>query len=173
VERINVVGTSCSGKTTLARAIADRLAIPHVELDALYWAADWTPVPDDVFRARVERVVAAERWVVDGGYSTVRDVTWRRVDTVVWLDYPLPTVLWRWARRTVRRIRSREEFWPGTGNRESLGNALRRDGLLWWILTTHRPRRRRLAAQLIQRPDIAVIRLGSPHASAAWLRSLS
>ena len=67
MERINVVGTSCSGKTTLARAIADRLAIPHVELDALYWAADWTPVPDDVFRDRVERAVTPKRWVVDGG----------------------------------------------------------------------------------------------------------
>ena len=173
MERINVVGTSCSGKTTLARAIADRLAIPHVELDALYWSADWTPVPDDVFRERVARAVAPGRWVVDGGYSNVREVTWRRVDTVVWLDYPLPIVLWRWARRTVRRIRSREEFWPGTGNRESVGNALRRDGLLWWILMTHRPRRRRLTAQLTQRPDITVIRLGSPKQSEAWLRSLS
>jgi hypothetical protein len=172
MQRINVVGTSCSGKTTLARAIADRLAIPHVELDALYWAPDWAPVPDDVFLKRVTRAVQAERWVVDGGYSVVRDITWRRVDTVVWLDYPLGTVLWRWARRTVRRIRTAEEFWPGTGNRESLRNALRRDGLLWWILRTHRPRRRRLASQLAGRPDIEVIRLASPSASDAWLRSL-
>jgi len=172
VERINVVGTSCSGKTTLARAIASRLAMSHVELDALYWSTEWTPVPDDVFRERIERAVAPERWVVDGGYSAVREVTWRRVDTVVWLDYPLPTVLWRWAGRTVRRIRSREEFWPGTGNRESLGNALRRDGLLWWILRTHRPRRARLAAQLAERPDITVIRLRSPAESRSWLSSL-
>jgi hypothetical protein len=61
----------------------------------------------------------------------VRDVTWSRADTIVWLDYPLALVLWRWAARTVHRIRTRQEFWPGTGNRESVANALRRDGLLW------------------------------------------
>ena len=120
MERINVVGTSCSGKTTLARALATRLGVPHVELDALYWDRNWTPVPDDVFRARVIDAVRGERWLIDGGYSPVRDLTWSRADTVVWLDYPMPLVLARWARRTVRRIRSGEEFWPGTGNRESV-----------------------------------------------------
>jgi len=173
MKRINVVGTSCSGKTTLARAVAGRLAVPHIELDALFWSTEWTPVPDDVFRARVARAVEPERWVVDGGYSVVRDVTWGLVDTVVWLDYPLRTVLGRWARRTVTRIQTREEFWAGTGNRESLRHALRPDGLLWWIVRTHRPRRTRLAAQLALRPDIAVVRLDSPSASEAWLRSLS
>jgi hypothetical protein len=36
----------------------------------------------------------------------MRDITWQRVDTVVWLDYRLAIVLARWARRTVRRIRT-------------------------------------------------------------------
>jgi len=36
MQRINVVGTSCSGKTTLARSIAATLNMPHVELDALF-----------------------------------------------------------------------------------------------------------------------------------------
>ena len=41
MERINVVGTSCSGKTTLARAIAGRLGLPYTELDALFWGPRW------------------------------------------------------------------------------------------------------------------------------------
>lgn len=162
MERINVVGTSCSGKTTLARSLAACLRLPCAELDALFWGPDWTPVTDPVFRARVADAVAGERWVVDGGYSPVRDITWSRADTVVWLDYPMPLVLARWASRTVVRVRSREEFWPGTGNRESVGNALRRDGLLWWILRTHRRRRRTMAAALSARPDITAVRLRSP-----------
>jgi adenylate kinase family enzyme len=121
MRRINVVGTSCSGKTTLARAIAARLHLEHVELDALFWGPDWTPVPETVFRERVGAAVAADAWVIDGGYSPIRDLTWSRVDTVVWLDYPMPLVIGRWARRTAARLRSQEEFWPGSGNRESLG----------------------------------------------------
>jgi hypothetical protein len=173
MERINVVGTSCSGKTTLARALATRLGLPCVELDALFWDRGWTPVPDALFRARVADAVRGERWVIDGGYSPIRDLTWSRADTVVWLDYPMPLILARWGLRTVRRIRSREEFWPGTGNRESLRNALRWDGLLWWILRTHHRRRRSMAAGLAARPDISAIRLRSPAEADRWLASLS
>lgn len=172
MQRINVTGTSCSGKTTLARRVAERLGLPCVELDALFWGPDWTPVPAETFRERVAAAAAGERWVIDGGYSSVRDLTWGRADTVVWLDYPMPLVLARWARRTLARIRSGHEFWPGTGNRESLRNALRRDGLLVWILHTHRPRRRRLVADLASRPDLTAIRLRSPAAAKRWLATL-
>jgi len=120
----------------------------------------------------VASAAAGDRWVIDGGYSPVRDLTWAEVEAVVWLDYPLGTVLSRWVRRTARRIRSGEEFWPGTGNRESIRHALRRDGLLWWILRTHRHRRRTMAAQLADRPDIRVVRLRSPGAAERWLASL-
>ena len=87
MERINVVGTSCSGKTMLARAMADKLDLPRVELDALFWGPGWEPVAPDVFRRRVSEAARGERWVLDGGYSIVRDVIWasRRYDRVAGL----------------------------------------------------------------------------------------
>ena len=172
MRRINVVGTSCSGKTRLARQLAHRLDLPHVEMDALFWGPDWTPVPADRFRKLVAYAAAGDAWVLDGGYSPVRDLIWSRADTVVWLDYPMPTVLGRWARRTVSRIRSGQEFWPGTGNRESFRNAFRRDGLLVWILSTHRRRRRTMAAQLAASPRISQVRLRSPVETERWLRGI-
>jgi hypothetical protein len=167
--RINVVGTSCSGKTTLARELARRLGLPYVEFDALFWGSDWTPVAPEVFRARLAAALDGQDWVADGGYASVRDITWARADTVVWLDFPMATVLWRWARRTVVRIRSQDEFWPGTSNRESVGNALRRGGLLWWILRTHHRRRRTMRAAILERPELRWIRLRSPAEADAWL----
>jgi adenylate kinase family enzyme len=172
MDRINVTGTSCSGKTTLARRLAERLGLPRIELDALFWGPGWMPVPVDTFRSRVADAAAGDRWVIDGGYSTIRDLTWARADTVVWLDYPMRTVLRRWARRTLARLRSREEFWPGTGNRERLSHILRRDSLLWWIVSTHHRRRRTTAAELSERPDLNVIWLGSPAETERWLASL-
>lgn len=172
MERINVAGTSCSGKTRLARRIAATLDLPYVEMDALFWDRDWTPVPPSTFRERVAQAASGERWVIDGNYRSVRDITWQRADTVVWLDYPMPVVLGRWLRRTMSRIRSGEEFWAGTGNRESVRNALRRDGLLFWILTTHVPRRRRTLADLAARPDLTWVRLRSPAAAERWVSAL-
>ncbi|MGH2379919.1 MAG: adenylate kinase [Candidatus Limnocylindria bacterium] len=172
MDRIRVTGTSCSGKTTLSRAISDRLGLPVVELDALFWGPDWTPVPDEIFRARVAEAVAADRWVLDGGYAKVRELTWSRADTIVWLDYPMHIVLGRWARRTARRLRTREEFWPGTGNRERPGHVVRRDSLLWWILSTHRRRRRTTADELAARPHLRQVRLRSPAEAERWLQTL-
>jgi len=114
MQRINVVGTSCSGKTTLARAIARRRDLPSVELDALFWGPSWEPVPADLFRSRVSDAVAAERWVLDGGYSNVRPIIWERADTIVWLDYPMtstrlitpPVASTRCRRRSARVSRS-------------------------------------------------------------------
>ena len=169
MRRINVTGTSCSGKTSLARELARTLGLPHVELDALFWGPDWTPVPRETFRARLAAALAADGWVADGGYAAVRDITWARADTVVWLDYPMRTVLARWAHRTVTRIRTQEEFWPGTGNRESVRNALRRGGLLWWIVSTHRRRRRTMVAAMAERSDLRWVRLRSPAEAQRWL----
>jgi hypothetical protein len=172
MRRINVTGTSCSGKSTLARRLARRLGVAYVEFDACFWGPDWTPVPEAVFRERLRVALDGDAWVADGGYRSHHDITWRRCDTVVWLDYPMPVVLGRWARRTVGRIGSGEEFWPGTGNRESIWNALRRDGLLWWILRTHRGRRQRTLEDLAAHPEIRVIRLRTPRDAARWLATV-
>ena len=82
----------------------ERLGIPYIELDALHWEPNWTEAPDEVMRERVRSAISGEAWVVDGNYSAIRDLVWARADTVVWLDLPLPTILARYARRTIRRL---------------------------------------------------------------------
>jgi len=171
--RVHVVGTSASGKTTFAAALAERLHVPHIELDALHWEPDWTEADDAVMRERLRPAIAGEAWVVDGNYAAVRDLVWERVEAVVWLDLPLRTILWRYVTRTRRRITTGVELWPGTGNREQLRmHLLSRDGLLWWILRTYRRRRREYPQLLAAAPHIAAIRLRSAAEADAWLASI-
>lgn len=87
VQRISVVGTTGSGKTTLARQIAQKFQIPHIELDALYWESNWTAASEQVFQNRVINALKGDRWVIDGNYSEVRGIIWSQADTVVFLDY--------------------------------------------------------------------------------------
>jgi adenylate kinase family enzyme len=141
MERVMVVGTSCSGKTTFARRIAEALDMPCLELDAVFWGPDWSECPTDEFREAVRQRAAADQWVVDGNYSKVRDILLSRATDAVWLNYTFPVVFWRALSRTCRRIISREELFGG--NRETLVKSFfTRDSILWWVIRTHRWRKR-------------------------------
>ena len=83
MRRFAVAGTSCSGKTTLARRIAALYGIPHIELDAIYWGPNWKPSAIDEFRSAVEIETSNDRWVIDGNYSKVRDIVWERATHLI------------------------------------------------------------------------------------------
>jgi adenylate kinase family enzyme len=166
--RVVVVGTSCAGKTTLARRLAALLAIEHVELDSVYWGPGWTPRPD--FVPTVLAIAQRPRWVIDGNYSAVRDIIWRRSSAIVWLNYSFARVFSQALRRTARRIITRERLYAG--NRETIRTALfEPDGIPWWVIRTHGQRRRSLP-ELFQRPEYrhaALIQLDRPAAAEAFL----
>src|SRR3954449_1976400 len=101
--RILILGRTGSGKTTLARALAAALDVPHVELDSLYFGPEFSTAPLPLLRERTEAAIRADRWITDGNKRAVRDLVWPRADTIVWLDYPLGVSLWRLAKRARRR----------------------------------------------------------------------
>jgi adenylate kinase family enzyme len=166
--RVVVVGTSCSGKTTFARRLASILGPQHSELDSLYWGPEWTPRPD--FAQEVLAAAQPPRWVIDGNYSAVRDIMWRRCTAIVWLDYSFARVFSRALRRTVRRVATGERSFAG--NRETIGNQLfDTEGVLWWVVRTHGKRRREFP-DLFRRPEyghVTVIQLHTPAAAEAFL----
>ena len=168
LSRVVVIGTSSAGKTTFARRLASTLGCPHVELDALHWGPQWTPRA--AFREDVARSTREPHWVIDGNYSVVRDVVWRRATAIVWLDYSIARVFSRALRRTVRRVVTGEHLYGG--NRETIaGSFFARDGIPWYVLRTYRRRRREFPV-LFGRPEYAhatVIRLRTPAAAEAFL----
>ena len=43
--RLAVIGTSCSGKSTLAKKVANKLGIRYIEQDKLFWLPHWQLAP--------------------------------------------------------------------------------------------------------------------------------
>jgi adenylate kinase family enzyme len=175
MDRIVIIGTTGSGKSTLAAALAGRLNAACIDLDALHWGPNWQGAPTEVLRERVAQAASVERWVVAGNYSKTRDLTWTRADTLVWLDYAFPLVLWRLFRRTLARIITQEDLW-GSGNRESWrGTFFSRDSLLVWAFKTHWKYQKSIALA-VRQPEYAhlrVLRFRTPGETARWLKSVT
>jgi hypothetical protein len=170
VQRVAIVASaSGSGKTTLGRQLAEMLAVPFHELDAIHHQAGWRELDAAELRQRVEPLVAADAWVIDGAYrGKLGDLVLERADTVVWLDLPRRVWLPRLVVRTLRRVATREELW--NGNRETLPGVLAGpDSLIRFALRTERRRRQRYPGELAR---FRVAHLYSPREVASFLRSV-
>ena len=121
--RIAVTGPSGSGKTTLAVELARRLGLRHVEIDALHHGPNWESCGEEVLRERVLSATEGDGWVTDSLYHhMLGDLIADRSDLLVWLDLPVPRVMWRLVRRTYFRKRDQTVLWNGNvepGWRES------------------------------------------------------
>ena len=163
MRRVVVVGSSGSGKTTVAAELARALGVEHVEVDALHHGPNWTEATAEELRAAVSRELdGSEGWVVDGNYfGKLGDLVLKQADTAVWLDISLRTCLARLWHRTLHRVRDEVELW--NGNRESWRGAFwGRESLFWWTIRHHRARRRRWPERFAQLPDLTVVRLRTP-----------
>jgi adenylate kinase family enzyme len=182
VRRVVIVGNSGSGKTTLADQVAERLGVPHVELDAHYHQAGWTQTPPEEFADAVRDALdaadaASGGWVVCGNYRPVSTQIWARADTIVWLDLPRSLVMWRVTSRSFGRVVRRTELW--NGNRESPANLLalhdpERSVIRWAWDGVERYRRLYVPAMASTTwSDLHWYRLQSPAAVDQWLEAVS
>jgi adenylate kinase family enzyme len=152
MNRVVVVGSSGSGKTTVAGRLARALDVPFLEMDSVFHRYGWADDDPDAFLPTLDDFTRADRWVVDGNYTShgVRDVVWPRADTFVWLDPPRRIAMSRVVGRTLRRVFTREELWGGV--REPFTNLYSLDPLeniMVWTWTRHAQTREKFETALV------------------------
>ena len=115
-----MIGSGGAGKSTLAARLAERLSLPLIGLDALYWKPGWVATPPDEWAKLVAELADKEAWVMDGNYGATLDVRLARADAVVFLDLPRLVCLWRIVARAIRHWgRARPDMPPGCPERLS------------------------------------------------------
>ncbi len=114
MQRIHIIGSTGSGKTTLGRKLGTRLNIPFYELDAVGYEGGFGPArPLDVRLAMLKEIAAQSAWITEGGFILWIDQLLRTAETIVWLDLPWRIRRWRVITRHIKADLARNNRHPG------------------------------------------------------------
>jgi adenylate kinase family enzyme len=109
MRRVVIMGRGASGKSTLAWRLGEITGLTVIEMDKIFWQPGLVATPREQWVAMQEKLVAGDRWIMDGDlgpYDAV-EVRLRAADTIIVLDFSLVRCAWR----AIRRSRERVDFW--------------------------------------------------------------
>ena len=167
MNRIHVIGASGSGKSVLAKQVAERLSIPFFATDSWFWKEGWIVASAQEVGAATRCFFENDRYVMDGNFDNRRQDIWPRADCIVWLDYPLPVVLKRIVSRNLGWWLRGERGW--SPSRWTLRRAL--DGIIY-STRSHTRKRRLYPGYLSESAQREVYRLRTVQDTGEWLSTI-
>jgi len=156
MQRVLVIGSGGSGKSTVATQLGELLNLEVHHLDKFFWSPGWVKPEPDQWIKTVTDLMDRDSWIMDGNYSGTLELRLQRADTIVFMDLPRLVCMWRIVKRFfLYRDGTRPDM--AEGCRESLDFEF-----VSWVWNYHR----------VSRPK--VIKLLQEHAEGKeifWLRS--
>ena len=104
MHRILLIGNAGAGKTTFARELAQKLRLPLVHLDRLYWHGSWEHLSREEFDRALQRELEKPEWIIDGNFSRTIPHRLEYCDTVFYFDFPAAVCLAGITRRTLTNL---------------------------------------------------------------------
>ncbi len=175
MKKINVIGTSGSGKSHFSRLLAEKLGIPYIEMDAVFWLPNWNHLATQDFLNELKPMLEQEAWVLDGNQSKTNHLKWQYVDTIIWLDFTFLLTFKQILLRSFNRAYTKQEIWAGTGNNESFKrNFFSSRSVVLWMLQNYWKTKRKytklFASELAN--HVELVRITSPNQAELFLADL-
>ena len=154
-DRIAVIGCPGSGKSFLARQIAERTGHPLIHMDYEIWQPGWVKPSKEELIAMQREWMQAERWLIDGHWGGTLELRFAAADLVLCLDLPRWLCVWRVLRR---RRKSRPDMRPDVQAERSLFSKDFRGFLrfVWYYRKKNLPR---VMALREKYPDVRFVHL--------------
>jgi adenylate kinase family enzyme len=165
MDRIAMIGCGGSGKTYLSAALAARLSLPIVHLDAEYYDQAWQPMPREQFAARQRQLVDSPQWLIEGNHASTLPIRLAAADTLVFLDLPAITCL--------AGILQRRWKYRGGQHADGVYDRITWDFVkyIWGYRKSMRPRIRQLITE--HGNHLQVVTLTSRRQAKRWLADLT
>ncbi|MBD7938345.1 topology modulation protein [Cytobacillus sp. Sa5YUA1] len=103
MKKIMVIGISAGvGKSTFARKLGEKLQINVHHLDTLYWLPNWQASSEERFIHLQQDIAKQPVWIIEGNYTGTFSIRTAEADTIIYLELPLLTCLYRIVKRRIQ-----------------------------------------------------------------------
>lgn len=100
LNKIYIVGSAGSGKTTLANLISKRFGHPHFDLDDIAYPHQKAQPLNKRLQA-IDKLAQKGQWAAEGIYVSWVAKLFKEADKIIWLDLPLWLTLFRITKRFI------------------------------------------------------------------------
>ena len=150
MERIVIIGCGGAGKSTLARKLGDKVNIPVVHLDKLFWKSGWVESSKEEIDRKILTEMEKPKWIIDGNYNRTMPMRLKCCDTVIYLDFNRFTCLFGVLKRVINNYGTvRPDMGEGCPERFDWE-------FLKWIWGFNKKHRNKIYALLSEAEDITV-----------------
>lgn len=166
MERILIIGCGGAGKSTLARQLGEKLGIPVVHLDKLFWKPGWVESSKEEIDAKILEEMRKPQWIMDGNYNRTLPQRVKYCDTIIYLDFSRFACLMGVAKRILTTYGTvRPDMGEGCPERFDLE-------FLKWVWNYNKNKRERNYRLLNEAEGVETIVLKNRRAVKWFLKSL-
>lgn len=101
--KIIIVGSGGSGKSTFAKQLGIVTGLPVIHLDNEFWRPGWVETPREEWIEKQKQFISGDKWIIDGNYGGTLELRFEAADLVIFLDINRLVCVWSAARRTGKK----------------------------------------------------------------------